>query len=107
MPKATKQRSHTRRDGGGAGSTARLSGGAGGPAPSGRAGGLGQHFLKNPMVVSAIVQKAGIKSTDVVLEIGPGNGAMTLQMLRVAKRVIAMEIDVRMIAELQKQVQAT
>lgn len=34
--------------------------------------GLGQHFLKNPAVVSAIVQKAAIKSTDVVLEIGPG-----------------------------------
>jgi 18S rRNA (adenine1779-N6/adenine1780-N6)-dimethyltransferase len=34
--------------------------------------GLGQHFLKNPAVVAAIVQKAAIKSTDVVLEIGPG-----------------------------------
>jgi len=34
--------------------------------------GLGQHFLKNPAVVNAIVQKAAIKPTDVVLEIGPG-----------------------------------
>lgn len=34
----------------------------------------GQHILKNPLVVQSIVQKAGIKSTDVVLEIGPGTG---------------------------------
>lgn len=32
----------------------------------------GQHILKNPMVVQAIVDKAGIKGTDIVLEIGPG-----------------------------------
>jgi 18S rRNA (adenine1779-N6/adenine1780-N6)-dimethyltransferase len=75
--------------------------------PTGRAGGLGQHFLKNPMVVSTIVKKAAIKSTDVVLEIGPGNGAMTIQLLEAAKKVIAVEVDVRMIAELQKQVQST
>lgn len=34
--------------------------------------GLGQHFLKNPAVISAIIAKAGVKSTDTVLEIGPG-----------------------------------
>ena len=33
---------------------------------------LGQHFLKNPAVVAAIVEKAAIRNTDVVLEIGPG-----------------------------------
>ena len=33
---------------------------------------LGQHFLKNPAVVTAIVEKAAIRPTDVVLEIGPG-----------------------------------
>lgn len=32
----------------------------------------GQHILKNPLVVQSIVDKAGVKSTDVVLEIGPG-----------------------------------
>ena len=32
----------------------------------------GQHILKNPMIVNAIVEKGGVKSTDVVLEIGPG-----------------------------------
>jgi hypothetical protein len=35
----------------------------------------GQHILKNPLVVQSIVDKSGIKNTDVVLEIGPGTGA--------------------------------
>lgn len=34
----------------------------------------GQHILKNPLVVQSIVDKSGIKNTDVVLEIGPGTG---------------------------------
>jgi hypothetical protein len=34
----------------------------------------GQHILKNPLIVQSIVQKAGLKSTDIVLEIGPGTG---------------------------------
>lgn len=78
-----------------------------GPLPSGRAGGKGQHFLKNGAVVDAIVAKAGIRSTDTVLEIGPGNGALTLKMLPKCKRVIAVEVDPRMISELHKRVQGT
>lgn len=36
---------------------------------------FGQHILKNPLVVQAIVDKAGVKSTDVVLEIGESRRA--------------------------------
>lgn len=43
---------------------------------------LGQHFLKNPAVVAAIVQKAAIRSTDVVLEIGPGMCMVCMCMYR-------------------------
>jgi 18S rRNA (adenine1779-N6/adenine1780-N6)-dimethyltransferase len=68
---------------------------------------LGQHFLKNPAVVSSIVQKAALKSTDVVLEIGPGTGNMTLPLLEGSKRVIAMEYDERMVREVLKRVQQT
>ena len=68
---------------------------------------IGQHFLKNPAVITAIIQKAGIKSTDVVLEIGPGTGNMTIQMLDKAKQVVAMEYDTRMVRELLKRVEAT
>ena len=45
-----------------------------GPTPTGAAGGKGQHFLKNMAVVSKIVEKAKLKSTDVALEIGVGTG---------------------------------
>lgn len=78
-----------------------------GPLPTGAKGGLGQHFLKNIQVVKNIVQKAAIKTTDIVLEIGPGAGIMTMELLKLAKKVIAVEIDPRMIAEVQKKVQGT
>eukprot|EP01018_Ginkgo_biloba_P005730 Gb_34275 [translate_table: standard] len=67
----------------------------------------GQHILKNPMIVQSIVQKAGIKSTDVVLEIGPGTGNLTMKLMEVAKKVIAVELDPRMVLELQRRVQGT
>lgn len=67
----------------------------------------GQHILKNPMLVQTIVQKSGIKSTDIVLEIGPGTGNLTMKLLEVAKKVIAVELDPRMVLELQRRVQGT
>lgn len=69
--------------------------------------GIGQHFLKNPAIINAIVEKAGVKSTDVVLEIGPGTGNMTVVMLQRSRQVIAMEMDPRMIRELSKRVEGT
>ena len=68
---------------------------------------LGQHLLKNPLVVNSIIEKAAIKSTDTVLEIGPGTGNMTMKILERAKKVIAVEYDPRMAAELAKRVQGT
>ena len=58
----------------------------------------GQHILKNPLVVQSIVDKAGIKSTDVVLEIGPGTGNLTMKLLERAKKVVAVEFDHRMVS---------
>lgn len=77
----------------------------GGANPTGAAGGRGQHFLKNMSVVKAIVAKAAIRPTDIVLEIGPGTGVMTQIMLEKAKKVICCEIDPRMIVELRKRFQ--
>jgi protein-L-isoaspartate O-methyltransferase len=68
---------------------------------------IGQHILKNPLVVNTIVERAGIKSCDTVLEIGPGTGNLTVKLLEKAKKVIAVELDPRMVAELQKRVQGT
>jgi 18S rRNA (adenine1779-N6/adenine1780-N6)-dimethyltransferase len=67
----------------------------------------GQHFLKNPLVVTSIVEKSHIRPSDIVLEIGPGTGNMTVKLLNEAKQVIAVEVDPRMIAELQKRVSET
>lgn len=67
----------------------------------------GQHILKNPLIVSAIVDKAALRTSDVVLEVGPGTGNMTMKMIDKAKTVVACEIDQRLIGELQKRVQNT
>ncbi|KAK9846462.1 hypothetical protein WJX81_004406 [Elliptochloris bilobata] len=67
----------------------------------------GQHILKNPLVTQSIVEKAGVKSTDVVLEIGSGTGNLTMKLLERAKRVVAVELDHRMVLELQRRVQGT
>ncbi|EOA85075.1 Dimethyladenosine transferase [Exserohilum turcicum] len=68
---------------------------------------LGQHILKNPGVATAIVQKAHLKQSDHVLEVGPGTGNLTVLILKVAKQVTAVEMDPRMAAELTKRVQGT
>ncbi|XP_063605661.1 probable dimethyladenosine transferase [Penaeus indicus] len=68
---------------------------------------LGQHILKNPLIINSMVEKAALKSTDVVLEVGPGTGNMTAKLLEKAKRVIACEVDARMVAELHKRFLST
>ncbi|KAL0257707.1 Dimethyladenosine transferase [Diplodia seriata] len=68
---------------------------------------LGQHILKNPGVAQAIVDKADLKQSDVVLEVGPGTGNLTVKILEKAKKVIAVEMDPRMAAEVTKRVQGT
>lgn len=68
---------------------------------------IGQHVLKNPGVAQAIVDKAGLKNSDIVLEVGPGSGNLTVKILAEAKKVIAVELDPRMAAEVTKRVQGT
>lgn len=48
---------------------------------------FGQHILKNPLVVTGIIEKANIRSSDVVLEIGPGTGNLTMKLLEKAGKV--------------------
>ncbi|KAF8642942.1 hypothetical protein AX16_009330 [Volvariella volvacea WC 439] len=66
---------------------------------------FGQHILKNPLVAQGIVDKANLKPTDRVLEVGPGTGNLTVRILEKAKHVTAVEMDPRMAAELTKRVQ--
>lgn len=63
---------------------------------------LGQNFLINPDVISDIIDFANIQKDDVVLEIGPGVGFVTEQLVKYAKKVIAVELDEEAIKELEK-----
>jgi 18S rRNA (adenine1779-N6/adenine1780-N6)-dimethyltransferase len=63
--------------------------------------------LKNPLIIQKIADKAEIKPTDTILEIGPGTGNLTMRLLEMAKFVIVVEIDPRMVAELQKRVSSS
>eukprot|EP01031_Cornospumella_fuschlensis_P024744 gene24744-29900_t len=68
---------------------------------------IGQHFLKNPAIVDAIVSKSRINSTDTVLEVGPGTGNLTVRILPHCKRLVAVEFDRRMVREVLKRVENT
>jgi 16S rRNA (adenine1518-N6/adenine1519-N6)-dimethyltransferase len=54
---------------------------------------FGQHWLRSEKALAKIVATAEIKPTDRVLEIGPGTGILTMQMLPQAEAVVAVEID--------------
>jgi 16S rRNA (adenine1518-N6/adenine1519-N6)-dimethyltransferase len=54
---------------------------------------LGQNFVHDPNTVRKIVVAAGLDATDVVLEVGPGLGSLTLALLPAAEQVVAVEID--------------
>ncbi|CAL5874921.1 uncharacterized protein PFLUO_LOCUS9223 [Penicillium psychrofluorescens] len=68
---------------------------------------IGQHVLKNPGIAEQIVNKADLKQSDIVLEIGPGTGNLTAKILEQAKKCIAVELDPRMAAEVTKRFQST
>ena len=63
---------------------------------------LGQNFLINPDVIADIIDFAQITKEDTVLEIGPGVGFVTEQLVKHAKKVIAVELDEEAIKELEK-----
>jgi 16S rRNA (adenine1518-N6/adenine1519-N6)-dimethyltransferase len=54
---------------------------------------FGQHWLRSEKALAKIVATAELKPTDRVLEIGPGTGILTMQMLPQAEAVVAVEID--------------
>ena len=58
---------------------------------------LGQNFLINQNVVDEIVNSANISKEDLVIEIGPGLGTLTKQLLEKAGKVICVELDERMV----------
>lgn len=59
--------------------------------------GYGQNFLINQEIVDAIVKQSGLNSDCGVIEIGPGIGTLTEGLASVAKKVLAYEIDPKMV----------
>ena len=63
---------------------------------------LGQNFLINPDVIADIIEFANLTKDDTVLEIGPGAGFVTEQLIKKAGKVIAVELDEDAVKEIQK-----
>jgi 16S rRNA (adenine1518-N6/adenine1519-N6)-dimethyltransferase len=66
----------------------------------------GQNFVIDANTVRRIVRASGITPDDVVLEVGPGLGSLTLALLGAAKRVVAVEVDDQLAALLPSTVAA-
>jgi 16S rRNA (adenine1518-N6/adenine1519-N6)-dimethyltransferase len=54
---------------------------------------LGQNFLINKSILNKVLEAADIKPDDIILEIGPGFGVLTQELVKKAKKVIAIEKD--------------
>lgn len=67
---------------------------------------LGQHWLEDPKTLKSICDRSNLSQDDVVLEIGPGLGGLTRELVKRAKKVIAVELDERLAIELPNQVKA-
>src|SRR3954463_12508224 len=64
----------------------------------------GQNFVIDANTVRRIVREAGVGADDVVVEVGPGLGSLTLALLDVVGRVVAIEIDPVLAAALPRTV---
>lgn len=63
---------------------------------------LGQHFLNSDYVPKKMCDAATVQAGDIVLEIGPGTGILTRELLARGAKVIAIEADVRAVASLEE-----
>ena len=64
---------------------------------------LGQNFLKSKKALEEMIRAGEISSSDIVLEIGPGEGALTEKLLKTGAKIIAIEKDDRLIAPLNEK----
>ena len=67
---------------------------------------LGQNFLSDTNLLSAIANDAGVTKEDNVLEIGPGLGSLTAQLAKRANKVLAVETDQRLVEPLTQKFEA-
>jgi 16S rRNA (adenine1518-N6/adenine1519-N6)-dimethyltransferase len=64
----------------------------------------GQNFVIDPNTVRRIVRTADLDPDDVVLEVGPGLGSLTLGLLAAVRHVVAVEVDPRLAAALPRTI---
>jgi len=64
---------------------------------------LGQNFLKSKMALVKMIEAGEVNNEDIILEIGPGKGVLTEKLVPIAKKVIAVEKDDRLIKLLQEK----
>ena len=64
---------------------------------------LGQNFLVDDSVIESIIESAEVNKKDLIIEIGPGLGTLTSKLLENAGKVIAVELDDRMISILKER----
>jgi 16S rRNA (adenine1518-N6/adenine1519-N6)-dimethyltransferase len=65
---------------------------------------LGQHFLVDERVLASVVEACGVGEEDEVWEVGPGLGVLTRELARIARRVVGIELDARMVRVLAETV---
>jgi 16S rRNA (adenine1518-N6/adenine1519-N6)-dimethyltransferase len=63
---------------------------------------LGQHFLTTARVPKRMIEAVSVKKGDTVLEIGPGTGVLTREILKTGAKVVAVEADARAIESLKE-----
>ena len=67
---------------------------------------LGQNFLKSKSIVDKIIQTADLKKSDTVLEVGPGRGILTEELIKHADKVLAVEKDKELVEVLKEKFSA-
>ena len=66
-------------------------------------GAPGQHFLRSSRLASALVSDAGVAPRDLVVDVGAGTGVLTRALADAGARVIAVELDPRLAAQLRRR----
>ena len=63
---------------------------------------FGQNFLRDNNILNKIANSVDVTSDDMVIEIGPGGGALTSKLIEKTKNLVCFEIDTELVGELKK-----